>query len=590
MKLVDQKIFNKKIEKDFDYKFFTEEDGVYLIEIIASAKSWQQNLIKFISFFKDDNLAVKIDETEFSKLNGKRGLFDGEVAWNGNNLKGFSKTGVFVMPLSKGEHIIHFLTKQSPVLKSIKISQVEEAQKVTYIPTENNPAEDGNRRQWMSFVVVGIKLQKLNIQARANNYKGEDDDDIRLVINGEIQKNITEKAHKYWYWCGRVLKGQEKEFNKKLELEKGMHYLELWADRKPFVHKVEIGTEIKNIDNKDVPGKRIPTVDDPEWTEDWNDDSERMILARTIYGEARGKEWSDQLRVAIAWSAKNRIKTAHWGNDYHSVVLADLQYSCFNEKDPNLPFVKDPLSDDKEAWENCYKIAGQVMNDELEDPTDGANHYFSEFIDFPEWTKSPQAEFKIKIDNTLFYDLNWMRNGFVKLLLIFSVAVIFFFGGVYYKTCVYENKTDTLSGVWATEHHNHFFINPKTEEINKIEFDENGKFLRTKEITSDGYPKIQLKKFSDNRNTLGYFQYLHKRDAPRDEDYYNNHIALMIMKDEYSEPYEIYSGDYHTSEWKLGRLNNKTAVVYYNCGSPCMYAYEINIETGEAEKEYYVYE
>jgi len=64
----------------------------------------------------------------------------------------------------------------------------------------------------------------------------------------------------------------------------------------------------------------------------------------------------------------------------------------------------------------------------------------------------------------------------------------------------------------------------------------------------------------------------------------------MIMSDEYSEPYEIYRGDCHTSYWKFNSLNNKTAIVYYNCGTHCLYAYEINIDTKKIEKEYHVYE
>ncbi|MBI5306352.1 hypothetical protein HZB04_02095, partial [Candidatus Wolfebacteria bacterium] len=82
MRLFKQEQFNKQLKEEFYYFFDIEESGLYLIKISASAKSWLQNLIKFISFFKDDDLTVKIDGAEFPKLNGKKGLFDGEVAWN----------------------------------------------------------------------------------------------------------------------------------------------------------------------------------------------------------------------------------------------------------------------------------------------------------------------------------------------------------------------------------------------------------------------------------------------------------------------------------------------------------------------------
>lgn len=40
---------------------------------------------------------------------------------------------------------------------------------------------------------------------------------------------------------------------------------------------------------------------------------------------------------------------------------------------------------DKEAWNNAYKIAGKVINNELPDPTKGANHYYDDSISVPYW-------------------------------------------------------------------------------------------------------------------------------------------------------------------------------------------------------------
>jgi len=61
MKLIQREQFNKTIGKDFDYTFEVKEEGVYLIEIIASAESWKQKL------GNDDDLTVKINNTEFPK-------------------------------------------------------------------------------------------------------------------------------------------------------------------------------------------------------------------------------------------------------------------------------------------------------------------------------------------------------------------------------------------------------------------------------------------------------------------------------------------------------------------------------------------
>jgi len=80
MNLLKKENFNKTIKNNFNYNFEIPEDGIYFIEIIAGAKSWWQNLKSLKSFFNDDDLAIKIDDIEFPKLNGKKGLFDGEAA------------------------------------------------------------------------------------------------------------------------------------------------------------------------------------------------------------------------------------------------------------------------------------------------------------------------------------------------------------------------------------------------------------------------------------------------------------------------------------------------------------------------------
>ncbi|MCG2809602.1 MAG: hypothetical protein L6275_04675, partial [Candidatus Portnoybacteria bacterium] len=234
MDLLKKENLNLAIKNNFNYNFKIPEDGIYFIEIIASAKSWWQNLKSLKSFFNDDDLAVKIDDIEFPKLNGKKGLFDGEAAWNGNNLKGLSKTSIFIINLRKGNHTLNFLVDQNPILECISIFKINEDEEINYIPEKNNPPQNGNRRQWMAISVINLPIKNLNIKAIAKKYSNnEDDDDIKLIINGNIQKNEAEKSHKNWFWCGRVSDGQEKEFNKELNLAVGLHYIELWADRMP---------------------------------------------------------------------------------------------------------------------------------------------------------------------------------------------------------------------------------------------------------------------------------------------------------------------------------------------------------------------
>lgn len=231
--------FNKRIKEKFSYDFDIAEKGLYIIETTGRAKSWLQNTLRLISFFKDDDLALKIDGREFPKLSGKEGLFDGEVAWNGNKLKNLSQVNIFCIYLDAGKHTLQFIADQSPLLETVRIFRAPSEQNIVFEPVKNYQTESGNRRPSIIFILTDLVLEELIIQASAGQ-KQSDDDDLQLRINGERQINDTLKSHKYWYWCGRVLKGQSRTFDKRINLPAGLHYIELWADNAPVVEKVEL--------------------------------------------------------------------------------------------------------------------------------------------------------------------------------------------------------------------------------------------------------------------------------------------------------------------------------------------------------------
>ncbi len=239
MRLIKQENLYKKLTKFFEYDFEIAEEGLYVLEIRGRAKNWLQNTLKFISFFQDDDLAVKIDSQEFPKLSGKKGLFDSETSWNGNKLAGLQQVNLFFIYFDQGKHSLHFIIDQSPLLETIKIYQIEDERNIRLAPSQLYQVESGNRRPWLCFVLVDLALEKLKIQASANQNQNGDDNDLQLKINGERQINDTPKSHKYWYWCGRVLKGQSRNFDKTLNLATGLHYIELWADNKPIIDQIE---------------------------------------------------------------------------------------------------------------------------------------------------------------------------------------------------------------------------------------------------------------------------------------------------------------------------------------------------------------
>jgi len=84
--LIKNEEVTRKIKKEYKYTFSVDQSGIYAIVVSARARSWFQNVRKFISFFSDDNLALKINGTGFPKLSGARGEFNGEASYCGRRL------------------------------------------------------------------------------------------------------------------------------------------------------------------------------------------------------------------------------------------------------------------------------------------------------------------------------------------------------------------------------------------------------------------------------------------------------------------------------------------------------------------------
>jgi N-acetylmuramoyl-L-alanine amidase len=130
------------------------------------------------------------------------------------------------------------------------------------------------------------------------------------------------------------------------------------------------------------------------------DPSEVDILARTIYGEARGE--SDAGKVAVAWVVKNRARIGGWwGSDIKEVCLKPYQFSCWNPSDPNQAIIM-RIVNSNHIFKRCLAIATDVLAGTIADPTNGANHYHESGIK-PTWAsgKTPTTA----IGNHDFYRL-----------------------------------------------------------------------------------------------------------------------------------------------------------------------------------------
>ncbi len=115
------------------------------------------------------------------------------------------------------------------------------------------------------------------------------------------------------------------------------------------------------------------------------------ILARTIYGEARGE--GARGMQAVANVIMNRVKDGSWyGASVKDVCLKPYQFSCWNQNDPNRAII---LSATDAQLKQARKIAEQAINGTLEDITGGATHYYADSIAAPYWAASMRQTTKI---------------------------------------------------------------------------------------------------------------------------------------------------------------------------------------------------
>lgn len=120
------------------------------------------------------------------------------------------------------------------------------------------------------------------------------------------------------------------------------------------------------------------------------------VLAKTIYGEARGESISGQ--EAIASVVLNRLLFAQkrgrywWGNSIKDICLQPWQFSCWNKNDVNYERLQE-VKDSDVAYCICKRIALRAIAGTLEDQTCRATHYHTKNVR-PRWSigKIPCAE------------------------------------------------------------------------------------------------------------------------------------------------------------------------------------------------------
>ncbi len=124
------------------------------------------------------------------------------------------------------------------------------------------------------------------------------------------------------------------------------------------------------------------------------------IMARTLYGEARGE--SAQGKATVGGVTRNRTARPAWPSGIAAVCQQPWQFSCWNAGDPNLPQLRS-VTTANPVFAECVEIANQVVSGSIPDVTNGADHYYANYISPPNWAKGETPVAQIGVH--LFFNL-----------------------------------------------------------------------------------------------------------------------------------------------------------------------------------------
>jgi len=157
-------------------------------------------------------------------------------------------------------------------------------------------------------------------------------------------------------------------------------------------------TRVQNSQQKETIQLISHPCHDNHIFDDFSHDSDEVLLARLLYGEARGA--SREVKYAIANVVLNRAeRPCWWGRNVREVILAPRQFSCFNLDDVNRHKLLDPLRYDRqEVWQECYAVAREALS-QRRDTTHGATHYFDSSIATPRWARSIPPSLELPAGN-----------------------------------------------------------------------------------------------------------------------------------------------------------------------------------------------
>ncbi len=152
-----------------------------------------------------------------------------------------------------------------------------------------------------------------------------------------------------------------------------------------------------------IGGQDVPARSDAE---EFYRELEIDVLARTLWGEARGEGTAGL--EAVAAVVLNRVKVAEghggkywWGSNIIQVCQKPYQFSCWNRSDPSFQKLQ-KVDEGNLYFATALRVARRAVVGALKDPTYGATHYHADYID-PYWAKGETPT--VSIGRHIFYKM-----------------------------------------------------------------------------------------------------------------------------------------------------------------------------------------
>lgn len=240
----------RAIKQEEIVPFVIKEKGFYLVIISARCKSE-----KHLDGTDDEDLRVEIDERRFPQLLNAERHTDSPAAFSGGNLHNLKKTIHFLLKLNIGKHEIKLLPDISAMFEELHILKITSEISLDRFDLDVNiQAEDRKKgRPWITFVFVDLSLDSFSVTVTLKR-RLFDSDDVKVSIDGSIQRSYRDNLRKLWYFVSSYFSGERQSETFTTKFQPAFHYLELDADRSPVLNKISF-LGVRTITAEEVKAK-----------------------------------------------------------------------------------------------------------------------------------------------------------------------------------------------------------------------------------------------------------------------------------------------------------------------------------------------